>query len=122
MLDVNDVLSELNLHLVPQQLELREELPANEEEARLLALLDPLGEPRHIDDLCRASGLPVATVSGALVMMELKGLAQLVGPMTYARARQLRIKNSFPSSVTSVSSVVNLRSLRHCDVPPHTSL
>ena len=87
MLDVNDVLSELNLHLAPQQLELREELPANEEEARLLALLDPLGEPRHIDKLCRASGLPIATVSGALVMMELKGLAQLVGPMTYARAR-----------------------------------
>jgi DNA processing protein len=87
ILDVNDVLGELNLHLVPQQLELREELPANDEEARLLALLDPLGEPRHIDELCRASGLPVATVSGALVMLELKGLAQLVGPMTYARAR-----------------------------------
>ncbi len=85
--EVNDVLGELNLHLVPQQMELREEMPANDDEARLLALLDPLGEPRHIDDLCRASGLPVAAVSGALVMMELKGLAQLVGPMTYARAR-----------------------------------
>ncbi len=85
--DVNDLLSELNLHLAPQQMELREQLPANDDEARLLALLDPLGEPRHIDELCRASGLPVATVAGALVMMELKGLAQLVGPMTYARGR-----------------------------------
>jgi hypothetical protein len=29
----------------------------------------------------------VAEVSGALVMMELKGLTRLVGPMTYIRAR-----------------------------------
>lgn len=87
VLEVNDILGELNLHLAPQQQELREEMPANDDEARLLALLDPQGEARHIDDLCRTSGLPIATVSGALVMLELKGLAQLVGPMTYARSR-----------------------------------
>lgn len=87
VLDAGDILGELNLHLAPQQMELRELLPENEAEAALLALLDAAGEPRHIDDLCRASGLPVAAVSGTLVMMELKGLARLVGPMTYARAR-----------------------------------
>jgi DNA processing protein len=87
VLDINDILGELNLHLVPQQMELRELLPENDTEAQLLALLEVGGEPRHIDELCRASGLPVATVSGTLVMMELKGLAQLVGPMTYARSR-----------------------------------
>jgi DNA processing protein len=89
VLEVGDILSELNLHLAPQQLELlelREALPENASEARLLALLDAGDEPAHIDDLCRASGLPVAEVSGTLVMLELKGLVRLVGPMTYVKA------------------------------------
>ncbi|HZC77381.1 MAG TPA: DNA-processing protein DprA, partial [Ktedonobacterales bacterium] len=85
--DVNDVLAELNLHLVPQQLELRELLPENETEAALLALLEAGGEARHVDELRRLSGLAVASVSGTLVMMELKGMVRLVGPMTYARER-----------------------------------
>ena len=88
-LEVGDILSELNLHLAPQQmemLELRETLPENASEARLLALLDASDDPQHIDDLCRASGMPVAEVSGTLVMLELKGLARLAGPMTYVKA------------------------------------
>ncbi|MGE5334165.1 MAG: DNA-processing protein DprA [Nitrososphaerota archaeon] len=90
VLEVGDILSELNLHLAPQQmemLELRETLPENVSEARLLALLDASDEPGHIDDLCRLSGMPVAEVSGTLVMLELKGLVRLVGPMTYVKAR-----------------------------------
>lgn len=83
----NDVLAELNLHLVPQQLEMRELLPGNDTEAALLRLLSTSGEPMHIDALCRASGLRIAEVSGTLVMMELKGLVLLVGSMTYAQAR-----------------------------------
>jgi predicted Rossmann fold nucleotide-binding protein DprA/Smf involved in DNA uptake len=73
--------------LLPQQMELREALPENPTEARLLGALDESGEPQHIDELCRATSLPVAEVSGALVMTELKGLTRLVGPMTYIRAR-----------------------------------
>jgi DNA processing protein len=84
---VNDILTELNLHMVPQQMELRELLPETDAEARILAQLDPAGEPRHIDEICRATGLPVAEVSGTLIMLELKGQTSLVGPMTYARAR-----------------------------------
>ncbi len=84
VMEVNDILAELNLHLVPQQMELREEMPDDPVEAQLLGLLRAASEPRHIDDLCRTTGLPTAQVSGALVMMELKGLARLVGPMTYA--------------------------------------
>jgi DNA processing protein len=63
-------------------LELREALPENASEARLLALLDAGDDPSHIDDLCRASEMPVAEVSGTLVMLELKGLVRLVGSMT----------------------------------------
>ena len=74
-------------NLLPQQMELREALPENPTEARLLGALDESGEPQHIDELCRATSLLVAEVSGALVMMELEGLTRLVGPMTYIRAR-----------------------------------
>jgi DNA processing protein len=87
VLEVNDILTELNLHMVPQQMELRELLPETDAEALILAQLDPAGEPRHIDEICRATGLPVAEVSGTLIMLELKGQTSLVGPMTYARAR-----------------------------------
>lgn len=87
VLEAADVLAELNLHLVPQQMELREALPENAVEGRLLDLLAASGEPLHADELCRASGLPIADVSGTLVMLELKGLVRQLAPMTYARAR-----------------------------------
>jgi DNA processing protein len=74
------------VHLLPQQIELREVLPENVLEAQLLALLGATGDPQHVDERCRASNLPVAQVSGALVMIELKGFVALVGPMTYVKA------------------------------------
>jgi DNA processing protein len=87
ILSAEDALAELNLSMAPQQIELRELLPADETEAALITCLRSAGDPQHIDDLCRASELPVARVSGALAMMELKGMVSLVGPMTYTLAR-----------------------------------
>jgi hypothetical protein len=63
--------------LLPQQMELHEALPENPTEARLRGALDESGDPQHIDELCRATSLPVAEVSGALVMIDLKGLTRL---------------------------------------------
>ena len=79
-----DIINGLNLHLLPQQLDMRELLPLDPIEAQLVALI--ADEPRHIDDLCRASGLPTAQVSSALAMLELKGLARNLGGMHYARS------------------------------------
>lgn len=79
----HDILEELNLAAVAQQEAVREALPDNATEAALLRLLS--SEPRHIDDLARAAGLPVAEVSSALTMLELKGLARQVGGMNYVR-------------------------------------
>ena len=76
-----DVLDELNLQRVPQQLEMRQLLPENETESRLLTLLSP--EPQHIDALTRQSTLPTSEVSAALAIMELKGMARHVGGMQY---------------------------------------
>jgi DNA processing protein len=63
IMEVEDALAELNLSQAPQQMELREALPADATEAALVSLLRAAGDPQHIDDLCRASGLPVAQVS-----------------------------------------------------------
>ena len=78
-----DVLEELNVSAIVQQEAVREVLPGNETEAALLRLLG--GEPRHIDELGRAAALPVAEVSSALTMLELKGLVRQVGGMNYVR-------------------------------------
>jgi DNA processing protein len=83
-----DILEELNLTSVARQMEMREVLPESETEGVLLKQLS--AEPSHIDEVCRRSGLPAATVSGTLAMMELKGLVRQVGTMNYVLARELR--------------------------------
>jgi DNA processing protein len=86
--DYRDILEELNLTAVAQQIEMKGVLPETDTEA---ALLKQLGaEPVHIDEVCRLSGLPVATVSSTLAMMELKGLVKQVGAMNYSLAREAR--------------------------------
>jgi DNA processing protein len=83
---VEDLLEELNLTMVPQQMEMKELIPATDTEADLLRHITK--EPVHIDEVCRQSGLPVSTVSSVLAMMELKGLVRQMGPMAYVRARE----------------------------------
>jgi DNA processing protein len=84
VLAAEDIITSLNLHLMPQQLDMRALLPGDPTEAQLLTLLE--GEPRHVDELCRLSGLPTAMVSSTLMMMELKGLVRHLGNMLYAQA------------------------------------
>ena len=60
-------------------------------EAALLARLS--GEPAHVDDLCRLSGLPVASVTGMLTLLELKGKVTQVGSMHYIRASAMEVTN-----------------------------
>jgi DNA processing protein len=80
-----DILEELNLTMTSQQLELREVAPADPTEAALLNVLS--SQPIHIDEVQRASGLPIAAVSGALALLELKGMVRQVGAMSFVRAR-----------------------------------
>lgn len=80
----NDVLEELQLEAVGRQLELRDLLPADEIERVVLSLLS--AEPRHVDDITRASDLSAAQVGATLTMLEIKGLARHFGGMTYVVA------------------------------------
>ena len=86
--DYTDILEELNLTAVARQIEMKEIIPPSDTESLLMKHL--AAEPTHIDEVCRSSGLPVATVSSTLAMMELKGLIKQVGAMNYALAREMR--------------------------------
>jgi DNA processing protein len=88
VVSVQDILEELNLQAVPQQMEMNELLPDNLTEAALLKILS--AEPLHIDEIVRASDLPVSDVSAALAMMELKGFVQHLGGMSYVVGRGKR--------------------------------
>lgn len=87
--DANDILEELNLTVVPQQLEMRELIPADETEAQLLRQLGH--EPTHIDDVCRQSCLPISVVSSTLALLELKGTVRHLGGMNYVLAREAKV-------------------------------
>jgi DNA processing protein len=85
--NVEDVLEELNLTMVAQQMEMKELVPADETEAKLLRHLS--AQPMHIDEVRRESGLPISTVSSTLAMLELKGMVRQVGQMSYVRVREV---------------------------------
>jgi len=85
-LEVQDVLAELNLSMAAHQIEMTELVPADETETAVLRHLG--AEPAHIDDVRRECGLPIATVTSALALLELKGLVRQVGRMNYVRARE----------------------------------
>ena len=63
-------------------------IPGDAVEAKLVSLLSE--EPKHVDELCVESGLPVSEVTATLTLMELKGLARQVGGMNYVMAREDR--------------------------------
>jgi len=82
---VEDVLEELNLTMAEHQMEMQEALPADETEAGVLQFLS--SEPMHIDEVGRASGLTIDTVSSTLTTLELKGIVREVGSMSYVKIR-----------------------------------
>jgi DNA processing protein len=82
-----DVLEALNLTKLGAQLDFsRAAPPANDDERAVIEVLTR--EPRHVDEVVRGSGLPAATVSATLAMIELKGLARDVGGMQYVALRE----------------------------------
>jgi DNA processing protein len=86
VISVSDILDELDIiHQAVQTQAIAENIvPANETEARLLEQLT--ADPLHVDDIARLCGLPIATVTSTLTVLELKGLARSVGQMQYTVA------------------------------------
>jgi DNA processing protein len=76
-----DILDALGLDASATQREVQTSFPDDPTEQALLDLVSY--EPQHVDELRRSSGLPIATVSATLAMLELKGLVRQAGLMQY---------------------------------------
>ncbi len=84
LLSIDDVLNYLDIERVGFQRAVRAAIPAEPEEAKVLAQLTT--EPRHMDEVVRAAAMPSAQVTSLLVVMEIKGLVRQSSPMHYVRA------------------------------------
>jgi DNA processing protein len=84
-----DILEELNLTVTAQQLELPQVTVADPTEAAILKVLS--SQPTHIDEVQRASGLPISAVSSALALLELKGTVRQVGAMSFVKTRETAV-------------------------------
>ncbi len=82
----DDIIEELNLSTIEYQIELAAFFPEDEAQAAVLKYVT--FDPVHIDEIIRNSSLASSTVSGALTMMELRGLIRQVGGMNYVRLRE----------------------------------
>ena len=78
----------LDIHNVQYQHTLQRDVPTDEVELLVMKLLQ--SESMHIDDLQAASGLPIARISSALTMLELKGYIKNTGNMTYTSNYELK--------------------------------
>ena len=66
---------------------LRSATPAQVLEPDEAAIVSALGAaPQHIDEVARATGQPVARLAALLALLELRGIVEQGGPMTYALA------------------------------------
>ncbi len=84
---VDDILAELRLEIRREQHATQQALPTLPGVPGAEALLGALSaEPSHIDDLCRACGLPISDVNGLLVQLQLTGVVRPAGPQLYVRA------------------------------------
>jgi DNA processing protein len=92
---VDDVLEELNLHMIAEKTAVQLALPESNEEVALYTHLS--AQPVHIDELRRETGLTSSEVSSTLTLMELKGMVQQVGGMNYVLCRE-------PEPVYEISS------------------
>ncbi len=86
LLNARDILEVLDLTRVTEHRAARAVLPADENEAHLLQALS--SEPRHVDEICVQTGMPIENVTATLALMELKGMVRQVGGMNYVAVRE----------------------------------
>lgn len=87
VLRVRDILDELDLTHINTQTRIKTEQIQPESEIEI-TILNQLGaDPIHIDEIVRLTQLPTQHVTSTLAILELKGLAEVAGPMQYCRAR-----------------------------------
>lgn len=84
-----DVVEALNMDVAVRQEAVQMSLPEDDVERAIYEILGD--EPIHVDEVQALAGLPIAQVTSALAMLELKGRARQTGAMTYTLAREPRL-------------------------------
>jgi len=86
LLRYEEILETLDLGKVQEYRAAQLALPGDPVEACLMQVLE--SEPRHVDEICAQSGLPIEQVSATLTVMELKGMVRQVGGMNFSLIRE----------------------------------
>lgn len=89
VLDARSILEELNLNMVTDRVEVEAAAPESDIEREILARLSH--EPIQVNELVRALAMPVADVTAALALMELKGLVRQATGTSYVLARDAQV-------------------------------
>jgi DNA processing protein len=87
VLRVRDILDELDLTHINTQTRIKTEQIQPESEIEVTILKQLGADPIHVDEIVRLTHLPTQHVTSTLAILELKGLAEVAGPMQYCRAR-----------------------------------
>lgn len=87
IMNVDDILSELNLTRETSQVRAEVQTLAPEGETERLIWEALSEEPRHVDEISLSTELPAHEISAALLLMELKGMVRELGHKTYIRGR-----------------------------------
>jgi DNA processing protein len=88
MLSPQDVLEALNMETVIRQEVVSRALPEDKTERLILETLG--SEPVHVDELKESCVLPIARITAALAMLELKGRVRKLSGMQYVKIREVR--------------------------------
>lgn len=86
MLSPNEVLEALNIEIVTRQEIIAQALPEDKTERLILKILGL--EPVHVDELKETCDLPIAQITAALAMLELKGRVRKLDGMQYVKIRE----------------------------------
>jgi len=87
VLRVRDILDELDLTHISTQTRIKTEQIQPENDIEMMILNQLGADPIHVDEIVRLTQLPTQLITGTLAILELKGLAEVAGPMQYCRAR-----------------------------------
>ncbi|MEI7621582.1 MAG: DNA-processing protein DprA [Candidatus Moraniibacteriota bacterium] len=80
---INDILEELRPQMSAPAPKAALEIELNEEEKAVIHVLST--EPTHIDTICKQTKLGTSTISGILVMLEIKGAVKNIGGQNYIK-------------------------------------
>ena len=80
---INDILEELRPQMSTKELKPKLEIALSEEEKVVMQVLSP--QPTHIDIICKQTKLGTSTISGILVILELKDVIKNIGGQNYIR-------------------------------------